>query len=331
MKKSLIALAVLAVSGTAMAQSSVTLYGIVDTGIAYEDNGSTTVTRMDAGNLNGNRWGLKGSEDLGDGLKAIFNLESGFELDNGAQADTKRFFNRQSWVGVESGFGAVKLGRQKNPIYGTKSTWDSFDGNLSGESKNLFSYKDSRTDNMVSLNFDNSGFYGQLQYAPGEVVGNSAAGRNTGLFVGYKAARFDVVLTNQNIRNLADDSVFKMTLLGGNYDFGMVRLFAAYAVEKTTGATTKDEKDYHLGLTAPVGTAGTVKLSYLRKTDDLYANADAQQVAIGYVHALSKRTFLYTSYAQLSNDSEATYTAGNLATPKGNDSKLFDMGVQHRF
>jgi predicted porin len=124
LKKSLIALVVFAVSGTVMAQSSVTLYGIVDTGIAYEDNGSTTVTRMDPGNLNGNRWGLKGSEDLGGGLKAIFNLESGFTLDNGAQADTKRLFNRLSWVGVKSGFGTVKLGRQKSPVYATKATWD---------------------------------------------------------------------------------------------------------------------------------------------------------------------------------------------------------------
>ena len=64
MKKSLIALAVLAASGAAMAPSSVTLYGVVDVGIAREDNGSATTTRMDAGNLNGNRWGLKGSEDL---------------------------------------------------------------------------------------------------------------------------------------------------------------------------------------------------------------------------------------------------------------------------
>lgn len=316
MKRTTLAIAMLsAFAASASAQSSVTLYGIVDTGIAYEDNGSTTVTRMDAGNMNGNRWGLKGSEDLGGGLKAIFNLESGFTLDDGAPADSKKLFNRLSWVGVKSGFGTVKLGRQKSPVYATKATWDSFNGTLAGRSSNLFDYNGSRTDNMVSYNYAASGFYGELQYALGEVAGSNSitgensAGRSAGLFVGYKAGPFDVVLTHQNIHNgtatASYDTAEKMTLLGGNYDFGMVKLFAAYAQEKSVGAVPKDQKDAHLGLTAPVGTAGTVRLSYLRKTDDLIANADAQQVAIGYVHALSKRTFLYTSYAQVSNDSRA--------------------------
>jgi predicted porin len=333
MKKSLIALAVLAASGAAMAQSSVTLYGVVDAGIAREDNGSTTTTRMDSSNLNGNRWGLKGSEDLGGGLKAIFTIESGFSLDTGAQADSTSLFNRQSWVGVQSGFGTVKLGRQMNPVYATAGTWDSFGDALAGDSSRLFSYNGSRTNNMVSYNYAAGGFYGELQYGLGEVpdnnsiTGENSAGRTAAMFVGYKTGPFDVVLTHQNIHNNPYTTATKMTLLGGNYDFGMVKLFAAYAVEKTDGVGAKDQKDAHLGLSAPVGKAGTVKVSYLRKTDDLNANADAEQYAIGYIHTLSKRTALYTSYAQLSNDSAASYKV----PVAGNTDKLFNIGVKHSF
>jgi len=336
MKKSLIALAVLAASGAAMAQSSVTLYGVADVGFAHENNGSTSVSRMDSGNLNGSRWGLKGSEDLGGGLKAIFTLEAGFSLDTGAQADATSFFNRQSFVGVSSGFGTVKLGRQMNPVYATASTWDSFGDALAGDSSHLFSYNGSRTNNMVSYNYAAGGFYGELQYGLGEVAGNNSitgensAGRTAAMFVGYKTGPFDVVLTHQNIHNNPYTTATKMTLLGGNYDFGMVKLFAAYAQEKTLGIGAKDQKDAHLGLTAPVGTAGTVELSYLRK-DDTRANFDAHQVAIGYVHNLSKRTALYTSYAQLTNESQVQYTAGKDLPNLGANSKVFDIGVRHSF
>src|SRR5450830_1601040 len=226
MKKSLIALAVLAASGAAMAQSSVTLYGVADVGFAHENNGNTSVSRMDSGNLNGSRWGLKGSEDLGGGLKAIFTLEAGFSLDTGAQADAARMFNRQSFVGVSSGFGTVKLGRQMNPVYATASTWDSFGDALAGDSSHLFSYNGSRTDNMVSYNYAAGGFYGELQYGLGEIPGNNSItsdnshGRTAAMFVGYKAGPFDVVLTHQNIHNGTVATPFinatKMTLLGGN-------------------------------------------------------------------------------------------------------------------
>ncbi|WP_394756344.1 porin, partial [Rhodoferax sp.] len=222
MKKSLIALAVLAASGAAMAQSSVTLYGVADIGFAREDNGTATTNRLDSGNLNGSRWGLKGVEDLGGGLKAIFTLEAGFALDTGAQASGTSFFNRQSFVGVTSDWGTVKLGRQMNPVYATASTWDSFGDALAGDSSRLFSYNGSRTDNMVSYNYASNGFYGELQYGLGEVANNNsitganAAGRTAAMFVGYKAGPFDVVLTHQNIHNNPYNTATKMTLLGGN-------------------------------------------------------------------------------------------------------------------
>src|SRR5690606_10200795 len=116
MKKSLLALAVLGTfSGAALAQSSVTIYGVADAGIAYTDNGNPAGEQwsVESGQQSGSRLGFKGTEDLGGGLSAIFTLESGFNLDNGTSAQGGRLFGRQAWVGLNGGFGTVKLGRQQ--------------------------------------------------------------------------------------------------------------------------------------------------------------------------------------------------------------------------
>ena len=143
MKKSLIALAVLAASGAAMAQSSVTLYGVADAYVSSKK--ATSVTRnaadtayvvdeqrqtgVSSGGLNGSRWGLKGSEDLGGGMKGIFVLESGFNIDTGASAESTSLFNRQAFVGLESGFGTVSLGRHYGAYDNIRGTFLSAQGN----------------------------------------------------------------------------------------------------------------------------------------------------------------------------------------------------------
>jgi predicted porin len=115
------------VSGSALAQSSVTLYGIVDTGIAYLSNqapstGATTggksVTKMTEGVWGGERFGLTGSEDLGGGTRVIFKLEEGFNSTNGAASKTGLAFNRASWVGIDNKtFGTLTAGRQYTSYY----------------------------------------------------------------------------------------------------------------------------------------------------------------------------------------------------------------------
>jgi predicted porin len=124
MKKSLLAIAAMGMfAGAAHAQSTVTLYGIVDIGIAYTSNsGAGTATSgktwaMASGNESGSRWGLTGAEDLGGGLKAIFKLENGFNPNNGGLGQGGRIFGRQAYVGLSSNsFGSVTLGRQYNAI-----------------------------------------------------------------------------------------------------------------------------------------------------------------------------------------------------------------------
>ncbi|NMM37509.1 MAG: porin [Glaciimonas sp.] len=326
MKKTLIALAVLgSIAGVAQAQSAVTVYGALDVGLAHENNGTTSVNRMDTGNLNGSRLGFKGTEDLGGGLSAIFQFENGFNPDTGAQADATRLFNRQAFVGLTSGFGTVKLGRQQNPIYANSSTFDPFGDGLAGDTSRLFSYNGSRTDNLVTYAYAANGIRGELQYGFGEVAGNSSASRVLAGFVGYKNGPIDAVLTHQNIKNPTDTGSTKMTLLGGNYDFGVVKPFVSYAWEKGDGL--RDQRDALVGLTAPVGAAGTFMISYIRKTDKAVDNANARQIAVGYTHNLSKRTALYTSYGELRNDDNANYKV----TAAGQTDKLFNVGIRHFF
>jgi predicted porin len=122
MKKSLLALAAMGMfAGAAHAQSTVTLYGIVDVGIGYTSNVSTggvskSAWQMVNGNESGSRWGLSGAEDLGGGLKAVFKLENGFNPSNGTLGQGGREFGRQAYVGLTGGFGALTLGRQYNAI-----------------------------------------------------------------------------------------------------------------------------------------------------------------------------------------------------------------------
>ncbi len=330
MKKTLIVLATLsAIAGAAQAQSNVTLYGVADIGFVSKNNGDITKNSIDSGKLNGSRFGFKGTEDLGGGMAAIFTLESGFNADTGAQSDAASFFNRQSFVGLTGGFGTVKLGRQMNPVYANSSTFDPFANALSGDSARLFNYQGSRTNNMVTYAYETSGFRGEVQYGMGESgTTYKSAGRTVAGLVGYKQGPVDVVLTHQNVNDATEKSS-KVTLLGGNYDFGMVKAFAAVSWEKGyfTPNVDRDQRDVLIGLKAPVGAAGAVIVSYVNKTNSSVDNADADQWAIGYTHNLSKRTALYTSYGQLSNDGNASYQV----TTAGNSDKLFMAGVRHSF
>jgi general bacterial porin, GBP family len=117
-KKSVLAVAILgAFAGSAQAQSSVTLFGIVDAGVTYTNNYSGHSNwQVTSSNEQGSRWGLRIVEDLGGGLKAISQLENGFSVINGTLGQGGRMFGRQAWVGLSSNYGSVTLGRQYNAM-----------------------------------------------------------------------------------------------------------------------------------------------------------------------------------------------------------------------
>ncbi|MFM0501432.1 porin [Paraburkholderia caffeinilytica] len=118
MKRSLLACGVLSIcAGSAWAQSSVTLYGILDEGLNYNSNsGGARLYNMSSSVLQGSRWGLRGAEDLGGGARAIFMVENGFDLGTGKMSQGGLLFGRQAYVGIASQYGRITLGRQYSPL-----------------------------------------------------------------------------------------------------------------------------------------------------------------------------------------------------------------------
>ncbi|GIZ51713.1 porin [Noviherbaspirillum aridicola] len=341
MKKTLLAAAAVAAlsAAGAQAQTNVTIYGIVDAGISRIDNGDETTYGLQSGGQSGSRIGFRGTEDLGGGMKAIFVLENGFTVDNGRMTQNADgddvLFGRQAFVGLSGGFGELKLGRQYNPIRVAVESVDPFGLGLAGNASRFFNVYGERADNTINYTSPNfGGLSGQVAYSFGEIAGDTSASRQVGLSIGYAAGPLNVVLAhhNQDLSDTADvdagDS--KSTMLGATFDFRVAKLHAAWERTKADdGAVdTVDRDDMMIGVSAPVGAAGTVLASYTRRSDDIGADRDADQFAIGYIHALSKRTNLYTSYARVSNDDRARVGG---AARNGENPSVFNVGIRHRF
>jgi len=327
MKKSLLALTVLgSISGAALAQSSITVYGVVDMGLKVENAGAGTYLGLDSGNQSGSRLGFKGTEDLGGGLKANFVLEAGFLADTGANSTAGVLFNRQSYVSLSGNFGEVKLGRTNTMVYSYAATFDPFGDALAGDSARIFNYGGSRTDNTVNYSFAaKNGINGQLAYSFGEVAGSTSAARTTAGAIGYAAGPAAIVLTHQNTKNATGSDGAKTTLLGGNYNFGLLQPFAAYAINKGVG--TLNTRDALLGINFNLTPTDVIMSSIMHKYDQFTGHRDATQVALGYSHAISVRTGIYTSWARLTNDYNINYkTVKNGAT-----DNLFMIGMRHKF
>jgi predicted porin len=198
MKKLLIATAALATFATAAhAQSSVTLYGALDTAVAWfgnvkGTNGSGNSFRMQAGNLSPNLWGLKGNEDLGNGLHAIFQIESGYDVNTGTQGQGGRLFGRQAYVGLQSGnMGTVTLGRQYDPLIDLIQplTNDVVFGSTFATPGDIDNYDNSyRTSNAIKYTSpDISGFKASVMYAFGGAAGSMGSGQTYAAAVSYNS------------------------------------------------------------------------------------------------------------------------------------------------
>lgn len=336
MKKSLIALAVLAASGAAMAQSSVTLYGIADVwfGTVKTDNGtsSLTQTKLESGGVNGSRWGLKGSEDLGGGLKANFQFEQGINLDDGSgTSTTATAFSRQSWVGLSGGFGAVKLGRTPTP----------FD-DINGSSNAVFDSKLSATNDVFlstgyTVRPNNTlfyqaptfgGFSGAVSYSLGEdktpaTSATSTTSMNLTYAAGPLAVQFGYQV--QDIVNpTANSADLKYTRLGASYNFGVATVKGSYgAVDNIGNVNGADADEYQIGVDFPVTAALTLSGNFAKSEDNAKAgDAERTGYGIGASYTLSKRTFLYGGYRHAKTDN---VTAADTKTD------VFAVGVQHRF
>jgi len=244
MKKSLIAIAVLAAtSSAAFAQSNVTIYGILDAGIVSERGGAAgTVSKVTSGAASASRIGFKGTEDLGGGLSAIFKLETGAKIDDGTLDATNTIFNREAYVGLSSKTaGTLTLGRQYTPYYETlRDVGDPFAMGYAGTAKNLFpvaSYMTRNSNAVVYKTPNLNGFTGAVSYSLGETPGDATAQRQIGGSLAYNNGPLNVAVAYNSKNN--DTATVKTTgmghngLIAANYDFKVVKVFGAYSKDIT--------------------------------------------------------------------------------------------------
>jgi predicted porin len=300
MKKSLIALAVLAAAGAASAQSSVTLYGIADAYVgsvkdALSDASVKSKTVLNSSGLSNSRWGLKGTEDLGGGLKANFVLESGFNTDAGTAAGD--LFGRKSTVGLSGNFGTVELGRNYT-AYDTirGNTNNSANTNVAMTGKTFgagIADYSGRTNNTIR--FDSnvySGFSGAVSYGLDEDA--SVKKDVSSIALQYANGPLQVGYANQTEKQ---DTLSSTTynMIGAGYNFGVVNLVGS--VNKAKAAGTKEDTEYQLGVSAPFG--ATTVYAGLAKAKAEVAGATTEE-RTGYnlaaTYALSKRTTAYAAY-----------------------------------
>lgn len=340
MKKNLIALgAALLCAAGAHAQSSVQLTGLVDVfaGSMKMAGDASSKSVVDSGGLTTSWFGMKGTEDLGGGLKAHFNLTSFIKVDTGTQGrftgDT--FFSRDANVSLSGGFGSVLLGRWMAPNF-----LPSVVGNPLGDSftfSPLILHKDvplfngtgwrsmtpadtGWSNQIVYSTPDIGGFKANLQYQFGEQAGKS--GKNN---VGVNFFYFGGPLTltgfyeNADINNpvntlLANNQKYWMLL--GAYDFGMVKPYLSYGEKKIDDTASTKGKTYQVGASAPLGN-GKLLAEWV-KTEWSTPDVSRKTFTLGYDYNLSKRTDVY---AMFMGDKITNQTSGT----------SFGVGIRHRF
>lgn len=314
MKKSLIALAVLAASGAAMAQSSVQVYGLVDL-VFHKDKGKAVA--LTSGGVNNSRWGLKGTEDLGGGLKANFLIEQGFKADTGTANGNG--FDRQAYVGLSGGFGEVKLGKVWTAFDDIAGATDAvFNANVLGPLNLVFvsqlSYQGNPGNTIYYATPSFGGFSGAVSYSLDEQ--NGVSKDIADFHVKYEQGPVFAGLAYQNDKATST----KFTRLNGSYDFGAVKLLASYGQVNPAGANN-DTKEWSIGADIPLASNLVASVGYgSSKTDGEAKRSTVWSAGVAYL--LSKRTTVYAGFADANSAAEAN---------RGAPGSRFGVGLKHTF
>jgi general bacterial porin, GBP family len=368
MKKSLIALALMgAFSGAALAQSNVTLYGILDVNLQRNDpNGNQSATTgVNSGHQSGSRWGLRGSEALGGGLNAIFTIEGGYGVDDGQLGQGGRLWGRQAWAGLSGGFGSVVLGRLATFSSGTGS-FDMFgatDPFLTGFGDSSLG---STFTSAGALRIDNviayvSPSWGGFKFGAGysfNIAGQEGAGssaNNTGVILGANFSRgpffasvtYDIIDPACTTASCPSDDQTHLQL-GATFDLKFLKIHAGYAIEENirtigtanstafgTGAVVpagfrgRDADAWMVGLSVPLA-GGTLMASYQDRDADsvTFGTVTTDPDLTVYAIAYSYPLSRRTNlYANWSNRDGGGTNANNATW----DRKQYTVGVRHLF
>lgn len=332
-------MAALFATGPALCQSSVTLSGVLDLAVRHNRNGSTSVTSVASDGNSSSRLAFQSVEDLGGGLGAGAWLEAGIAPDTGSTNAT--FFNRRSLLRLfHVTYGELRMGRDYVPTHWNPTLFDPFVANGVGALYNLVSPLGSQG---VFVSANNSiqyflpeglgGLYGMAMYAAPE-GGN---GKYRGLRLGFRRDAYNVA-AQAGVSTAANGTQYKTANFGGSWDFGVAKLFADLDRRRFEAA---EQRLWSIGVQVPVG-VGQIRASLTRTKIEggtLDGN-EARQVALGYVHNLSKRTAVYTSAAHIRNAGpgaagRALFTTNGTAAAgsplAGQSSTGFELGLRHNF
>jgi predicted porin len=314
----------------AFAQSNVEIYGKMDAAISSEDNGVTRHTVINSGNESSSRIGFKGTEDLGGGLKALFNIEAGVAIDTG-NADSA-LFGRRSVVGLQGDFGTLTVGREYSPIASIAGATDISGQGFYGSNLSAFNFVTRRLSNSVNYRSSSmSGFTVLAAYSAGEQPVGQPKADLKGIGLEYAQGALYVGAAYHTINNnVAGDT--KEYAAGASYKFGAFEVKANYFGQDPAGANNKFSQ-YNIGAAY---TMGANKFFAGLQQDKIENGARANGWNIDYSYALSKRTDLYTGYARLNNNDLGNFAMNSssikLAPGKvGADPSVFNVGIRHSF
>ena len=328
MKKSLIALAVLAASGAAMAQSSVTLFGIVDAAYSAGKGDKSNKTQLTNSGYNSSRLGFRGVEDLGGGMKAAFHIEGALANDNGNSSGLT--FQRRSTVSLEGGLGEVRLGRDYTPHFWNHTVYDAFGTNGVGTSRALNTAAGGsttvRSDNTIGY-FTPSmgGLKLQVQTYLGEAASTGPkVGSGNSLRVTFDQGKLSAAVASGTTTTGAGTEI-KSTNMGASYDLGIAKVMVLSTTDAATGQA--DVKGSNIGALVPMA-GGTFRIA---ASSTKKAGVESKQTAVGFVKPLSKRTDIYATYARVANSGGATAALNGSAVNANGSSTGYDFGVKHSF
>jgi predicted porin len=331
------------VFGTAQAQN-VTVYGVVDAGVQHYDSGTETITRAGQNLLATSRLGFRGSEDLGGGLKANFQLEMQINPSAGSAGATSpvatnEIFNRESWVGLSGGFGEVRLGRTDMTLMSELDTYahlsnagnfgfHGFNGTsveLGQDIKNTVKYISPRI----------GGFQLQAAHATNDPTATADSdGSKNSFSISYEAGKLKLAVAQQKDEGATKAAERDATGVAAYYDFG----FASLGLSHITGdvSTTGDVTSKTTSVSARVPLANNVALFAVYGMTENGAQVTANKgngYTVGAIKSLSKRTRLYAAYTTVDNEANSSMRMFNTTAPAtaGLDTKAISVGMVHSF
>lgn len=359
MKMNIIALAVLSACMTsAFAQSNVTIYGIVDGGVTYTTNGGPVGDRssVDAGSLATSRWGFRGVEDLGNGLKARFGLEGTLISDTGGagvpSGASTSLFDREATVGLFGKFGSIDLGRQNLLGIGSVGLADPMGISYAGTNPNvLFSalnhagvyggygangggsaLRQSNSVKYVSPTF--GGFGIGLMRAFGEQNGGIQRSSYQGISAFFNEGPLGLAGAYAHLKNNTDTSRLKSFAIGAKFTTKAAVFKSTYSANEVD-TTNQKISVFGLGVDVPVAPAITLTGAFYNTKHTGNADDDSQQYIAIAKYALSKRSIAYASYGRANTDTVVNATQINLAqgfVAVGSDSaNRFTVGLMHSY